>query len=106
LVSPRLIELCFQTAGIWEMGVQERMGLPQYIQRLLWYRMPDPADDPLYAIVTPDLKNGTFDADVVNAAGNCLFRISGYRTVAFPSAIDEEPLKALKAVMSLQEAAA
>ena len=26
-VAPRLIELCFQTAGVWELGVQSRMGL-------------------------------------------------------------------------------
>src|SRR5205085_6032562 len=27
-VAPRLIELCFQTAGLWEMGLQGRLGLP------------------------------------------------------------------------------
>ena len=33
-MAPRLIELCFQTAGFWEMGVQSRMGLPQHIDRV------------------------------------------------------------------------
>ena len=28
-IAPRLIELCFQTAGIWEMAVCRRMGLPR-----------------------------------------------------------------------------
>ncbi|MFH4346974.1 polyketide synthase dehydratase domain-containing protein, partial [Acinetobacter baumannii] len=26
-VMPRLIELCFQTAGMWELGTEGRMGL-------------------------------------------------------------------------------
>ena len=31
LMLPRLIELCFQTAGIWEMGTTSRMGLPSHM---------------------------------------------------------------------------
>ena len=34
LVAPRLIELCFQTAGLWEMSVQGRMGLPQHVDEV------------------------------------------------------------------------
>ncbi len=41
LMAPRLIELCFQTAGVWEMGAQGRMGLPQHIDRVssFYYRL-------------------------------------------------------------------
>ena len=31
LMAPRLIELCFQTAGLWEMAVHSQMGLPQHV---------------------------------------------------------------------------
>ena len=34
LMTPRPIELCFQTAGVWEMGAQGRLGLPQHIDRV------------------------------------------------------------------------
>ena len=34
LMLPRLIELCFQTAGIWEMGTTSRMGLPSHIRHV------------------------------------------------------------------------
>ena len=34
LMSPRLIELCFQTAGLWEMGAHSRMGLPQQVDQV------------------------------------------------------------------------
>ena len=43
VASPRLIELCFQTAGLWEMSEQGRMGLPQHVHQvcfgpLRWWR--------------------------------------------------------------------
>jgi acyl transferase domain-containing protein/NAD(P)-dependent dehydrogenase (short-subunit alcohol dehydrogenase family)/acyl carrier protein len=99
LMAPRLIELCFQTAGIWEMGVQGRMGLPQHIDRVSVLRAPDRAESRLYALVTPNLQAG-FDAEVVDMEGNCYVRLSGYRTVALPDAVDGEHLKHLQAIMS------
>ena len=35
LASPRLIELFFQTAGIWEIGRDGRFGLPQHVDRIV-----------------------------------------------------------------------
>ena len=40
LMAPRLIELCFQTAGIWEMGTTSRMGLPMHINTCASSREP------------------------------------------------------------------
>jgi acyl carrier protein/NAD(P)-dependent dehydrogenase (short-subunit alcohol dehydrogenase family) len=104
LMSPRLIELCFQTAGVWEMGVQGRMGLPQHIDRVAVV-CPDPAVGRLYAVVTPDPTRGSFHAEVVDTSGNCYVQLRGYRTVALPSAVDSERLKALQAIMSAEEVA-
>src|SRR6185437_13720682 len=92
LMAPRLIELCFQTAGIWEMGAQSRMGLPQHIDRVSLLRSPDLAEGRLYAMVTPNQAQGSFDAEVVDAAGNRFVQLSGYRTVAVPNSIVGEPL--------------
>ena len=33
LIAPRLIELCFQTAGLWELSLHDHMGLPRYVGR-------------------------------------------------------------------------
>ena len=33
-LSPRLIELCFQTAGLLEMSTQHSMGLPRHVDRV------------------------------------------------------------------------
>jgi NAD(P)-dependent dehydrogenase (short-subunit alcohol dehydrogenase family) len=106
ILKPRLIELCFQTAGLWEMGVLGRMGLPQHIEELIFYRMPDVEAGALYAIVTPDSSQASFDAEVTTASGQLLFRLHGYRTVEVPSALDEKQLMHLKAVMALQAVAA
>jgi NAD(P)-dependent dehydrogenase (short-subunit alcohol dehydrogenase family)/acyl carrier protein len=107
-MAPRLIELCFQTAGVWEMGAQGRMGLPQHIDRLSSLLLPAPesADTRLYAVVTSDPDRGSFDAEVVDTKGNRYLHLSGYRTVAVPNAVDAEGLKALQAAMSLDAVAA
>jgi NAD(P)-dependent dehydrogenase (short-subunit alcohol dehydrogenase family)/acyl carrier protein len=107
LLAPRLIELCFQTAGIWEMGTLGRMGLPHHIDCVSCaLKAADPTDVRLYAVVTPDPTKGSFDAEVVDMQGNRYLQLSGYRTVAMPAAVNEEKLKMLQAVMSLDPVAA
>jgi 3-oxoacyl-(acyl-carrier-protein) synthase/acyl carrier protein/NAD(P)-dependent dehydrogenase (short-subunit alcohol dehydrogenase family) len=106
LMAPRLIELCFQTAGIWEMGVQGRMGLPQHIDRVSsLVRDPERAEGRLYAVVTPT-RERSFAAEVVDAKGNLYVQLRGYRTVEIPNAVDAERLKALQAALSLEAVAA
>ena len=106
LVAPRCIELCFQTAGLWEMGVQSRMGLPRHIDQVRICRDTKLAEGDLYAVVTPDPAQGTFDAQVVDAAGITYIQLRGYSTVALPNAVEAGPLKTLQAAMSLEAAVA
>jgi 3-hydroxymyristoyl/3-hydroxydecanoyl-(acyl carrier protein) dehydratase len=107
LMAPRLIELCFQTAGVWEMGVEGRMGLPLHIDRVSsLMRDPESVKDRLYAVVTPSPNGGTFDAEVVDAKGNRYLQLKGYRTVAVPGAVDAGRLKALHEAMLLEPVAA
>jgi NAD(P)-dependent dehydrogenase (short-subunit alcohol dehydrogenase family) len=101
LVAPRLIELCFQTAGVWEMGVEDRMGLPLHIDRVTLFSVPDPAVSRLFAMVTPHPDEGSFDAEVVDAAGNRYVELSGYRTIALPNVVDAEPLRAIHAASAV-----
>ena len=88
------------------MGLQSRMGLPQHIDRVSLLRSPDLAEGRLYSVVTPNQAQGSFDAEVVDAAGNRYVKLSGYRTVAVPNSIDGKPLKALQMAMSLEAVAA
>src|SRR5262249_43539238 len=87
-IEPRWIELCFQTAGLWEMATQHRMGLPQSVEAVWLGRGYESANGPLYAVVTPGATGDSFDADVVDAGGNCYLHLAGYRTVAFREEID------------------
>ena len=105
-ISPRLIELCFQAAGVWEMGLQGRMGLPQHIDRVSLLSTPELAEGRLYALITPDAKQGTFDAEVLDAAGNRYLQLSGYRTAAISSDVNAAPLQVLQALMSTHAVAA
>jgi len=100
ILSPRLIVLCFQAAGLWEMSVHGRMGLPLHIGRVSTWPMPDPAAGPLYAVVTPADGGAGFQADVVDGAGNRYVHLSGYRMVEVPGGVDTEPLQALQAVVA------
>jgi acyl transferase domain-containing protein/NAD(P)-dependent dehydrogenase (short-subunit alcohol dehydrogenase family) len=107
LMMPRLIELCFQTAGVWEMGSENRMGLPQHIDRVsLFGSDPEHTGSRLYAVVTPNPRTGSFDAEVVDTKGNRCLQLSGYRTVAAPNAVDTQHLKVLQAAMLLEPVAA
>ncbi len=98
LVAPRVIELCFQTAGLWEMGKKNRMGLPYHIDRVNLLRDANGGNGGLQAVVTPE-PNDTFDARVVDAEGNVFLTLQGYRTMELPEAIDAELLKPLQKAM-------
>ncbi len=104
LMSPRLIELCFQTAGLWEIGAQKRMGLPLHVEQVSWLRAPKSAEGHLYALVTPHPEQGSFDAEVVDSSGNRYLILNGYRTVATGNGLDAESLKAMQAVIAAEPA--
>jgi hypothetical protein len=98
LMAPRLIELCFQTAGLWEMSAEGHMGLPLHIDQVCVRRAANDAAGGLYAVVTPNLEQESFNAEVVDPAGSLCVQLFGYRTIALPNGVDAEPLKVLHAV--------
>jgi len=96
-MAPRLIELCFQAAALREVAGQGRIGLPLHVGQVCLWRAPDLAEGPLYAVITPD-HDDSFDAEVVDTAGNRYVQLRGYKMVAHPDAVDVEPLRALHLV--------
>jgi NAD(P)-dependent dehydrogenase (short-subunit alcohol dehydrogenase family) len=98
VVSPRLIELCLQTAGVWELKVLGGMGLPQHIRQVCLWDTPERAQGRLFAVVTADPAQKSFDVEVLDEAGKRYVRVSGYRTEALPDKVAAEPLKKLQAV--------
>jgi hypothetical protein len=99
LMAPRLIESCFQTAGIWEMGTTGRMGLPQHIDRVTTFRSLDSANgDRLYAVATPSERG--YDARIVDDAGRVYVRLEGYRTATVPTGVASDLLAPLSRAMA------
>jgi len=97
-MAPRLIELCFQTAGLWQLGMQGQLGLPQHLGGVGLQLPPQSREGRLYAVVTPIPENGTFDAEVIDAAGNRYLRLNGYQTVAFSENVDVEAFNGMRTV--------
>jgi hypothetical protein len=99
LASPRLIELSFQTAGLWEMCELGRFALPTEIARVRFLADPAGAAGPIHAVARPLDGGDAFDADVVDGNGNVLLTMEGYRTVELPGALDPAALAALRSAV-------
>ncbi len=99
--TPLLIELCFQTAGLWEIGTTGILALPRSIGNLMLY--PQPVNGvAIYAEVKPHVCDGnlSFDARVVDAKGHVFLELTNYQTSQLPYPAEKalvEPMKVLVA---------
>jgi hypothetical protein len=75
-----------------------------HVKRVSWHREPETAEGRLYALVTPNPTDGSFDAEVVDGRGNVYVRLEGYRTATLAAGIDAEALKPLQAVLASETA--
>jgi hypothetical protein len=99
VTEPRLVELCFQTAGVWQIGTTGRMGLPQHIDELEVLRPADAIEGRLHAVVSPRDDGKSFDARVTDEAGNVYVVLRGYQTAELPEDVDPDKRKPLRAAM-------
>ena len=64
------------------------MALPLAIRSVATYRQPEQADGArLYAVVAAVEGGASFDAQVVDEAGNVYVDLKGYRTVRLPGSV-------------------
>ncbi len=94
LSAPTLVELCFQTAGIWEIAKNSSLALPRSIQKLTLYR-PRVNGAAIYAEVRPlEAEDGSlrFDARVLDADGRLYLELEGYRTTPLPYSAEKDLL--------------
>jgi malonyl CoA-acyl carrier protein transacylase len=82
-VAPRLLELCFQAAGLWLLAKKQTMALPTALERASVYR-PEEPEKRLYVTVEARGGGEAFDARVVDEKGLVHAEVVGYRTVALP----------------------
>ncbi len=98
LAAPTLIELCFQTAGIWEIAKTDRLALPRSIRSLTLYRTPLNGAA-VYAEVRPlEAEDGSFrfNARVLDAEGRLYLELEDYRTTPLPYSAEKNLLEPLK----------
>ncbi len=101
LSTPTLVELCFQTAGIWEIGKTGTMALPRSVESLTLYRQ-NVNEATIYAEVTPiHSGNGDlhFDARVVDSQGRLYLELENYRTTPMAASVEPSLLAPLKELM-------
>jgi acyl transferase domain-containing protein/acyl carrier protein len=96
-MAPRLIELCFQTAGVYELGTAGRMALPTHVDRVTSFA--GEVSGPVWAVVRPRDGHDGVDAEVVDDSGRVRVRLEGYRTIEVPGAEEDEALEPLRAAM-------
>jgi NAD(P)-dependent dehydrogenase (short-subunit alcohol dehydrogenase family) len=87
-VAPRLLELCFQTAGVWELGTSGRMALPRQVARVVATGSEQDVSGRVYATVTPRPDGEGFDAKVVDETGRVHLIMLGYQTVQLQVPVD------------------
>jgi hypothetical protein len=97
-MAPRLIELCFQTAGVYELGTAGRMALPTHIDRVTSF--PGDVPGPAWAVVRPRDGEEGVDAEVVDESGRVRVRLEGYTTIELPGSTGDDLLEPLRAAMS------
>jgi NAD(P)-dependent dehydrogenase (short-subunit alcohol dehydrogenase family) len=95
VTAPRLAELCFQAAGMWEIGTTGRMALPMHIDRVTY--VPGVPMGRATAVVTP--VDGAFDVRVADEKGATLVEMVGYRTIPMPSPVADDLVEPLRRVM-------
>jgi len=89
LSIPMLVELCFQTAGLWEAASTGTMALPHAIGSLVIY--PRPVNgEAIFAEVHPVQSDGLlrFNARVVDSKGRVFLELQNYQTSPLPYTSD------------------
>jgi len=93
-IAPRLIELCFQTAGVWELASEGRMALPTHVDRVVRYASAKKPSR-LWAVVTPQ-EGGGVDAEIIDEGGRVRVKLEGYRTIALPGELAADALAPIR----------
>ncbi|GAA1038237.1 hypothetical protein GCM10009557_53690 [Virgisporangium ochraceum] len=97
LTGPRLVELCFQAAGLVEAAREGRLALPRRLDALrLTTEVAE--RDGLVATVAPDGRGG-YDC-MVRAGDTVVLRVDGYATSALPDPLPADVSAPVRSVLN------
>ncbi|MBX7435221.1 SDR family NAD(P)-dependent oxidoreductase, partial [Mycobacterium sp. Y57] len=97
LMGPRLVELCFQTVGLFEAGTDGLLALPMHFDAVRVNGRPEERPG-LVATARRDGASG-FSCTVSGADGAVVLRLDGYRTVPLPDPPPDDVLGPIRSVM-------
>ena len=99
VAAPRLIELCFQTAGVWELGTTGRMALPD--PRRPGHPLRRRGRTGPAARRRPSARGRIAGGRRRGRRGRATSRamLQGYRTIELPGALDAEALAPIRSAM-------
>jgi hypothetical protein len=102
VLRPRLEELAFQVAGLWEAGHEGRLALPAHGDRLSLLGEPrTDVPEGVIALAHPvPGQPGVFDCRVQDQAGHVVLKLEGYRTVPLPGGLEDDVRAPLRHVMA------
>jgi hypothetical protein len=103
LVSvPILVELCLQTAGVWDIGKDGSLSLPQSIGalRLFENKVNGLAIFAEVQPVTDDNGKRYFNARVIDSKGQIYLEIDQYRTSPLPYGVEKELLTPIETLIN------
>jgi acyl transferase domain-containing protein/acyl carrier protein len=87
VTQPRMVELAFQTAGLWEVAEAGRLGLPVYVGRL---RLLQPLAETASAVALARPVGGGYACDVVDERGEVILTMEDYRTMPVPDLMPDD----------------
>jgi hypothetical protein len=86
VMAPRLMELCFQAAALWNTKVKNAMAFPLGFEAVTAYRQPEEAEGRrLYCVCKTHNDGESFDARVTDEAGSLFVELKSYLTVSRPA---------------------
>ncbi len=81
LMAPRLVEFCFQTAGVWEIMGKSVLALPSSLASVSLFRRPEFANGTRLFAIVEERDGGGFNAKAVDESGCVYLSLEGYRTI-------------------------
>jgi len=97
LIAPRLIELCFQTVGLFEAGTDGHLALPLHVGSVRLNGSPQERAGSVATAVRDG--HGGFTCAVHADDGTLVLRLDGYRTVPLPDPPPADVIAPMRSVM-------